>query len=237
VASIAFGRVVPAVDGNVRRVLARVFDEETPGPGWLRERADALVDPDRPGDWNQALMDLGATVCTPRAPRCEGCPVAQWCAAKARGTQESRPTPHARTTPRKALFALAVLHRRGRLMVRRRPEGGLLGGMWAFPEVEVGAPAEAQAAASRLVLALGWSPAHVAETLPACGHRFTHLHATYHPYLVDVTDATSRDPSSAGGEVDDVTWLDPADPRGVALPVSQRRVLESAHSHLGGGVA
>jgi hypothetical protein len=54
---------------------------------------------------------------------------------------------------------------------------------------------------------------------------------------VDVTDATSRDPSSAGGEVDDVTWLDPADPRGVALPVAQRRVLESAHSHLGGGVA
>src|SRR5687768_12935276 len=66
VASIAFGERVPAVDGNVRRVLARLFDEPAPSAGWLRERAAALLDRERPGDWNQALMELGATGCTPR---------------------------------------------------------------------------------------------------------------------------------------------------------------------------
>ena len=70
VASIAFGVVVPAVDGNVRRVLARLFDVETPRAPWLRSMATSLVDNERPGDWNQALMELGATQCTSRAPRC-----------------------------------------------------------------------------------------------------------------------------------------------------------------------
>src|SRR5688572_31827881 len=75
VASIAFGEAVPAVDGNVRRVLARLYDEPEPTARWLRERAAALVDPARPGDFNQALMELGATVCRPRSPDCARCPL------------------------------------------------------------------------------------------------------------------------------------------------------------------
>ena len=81
VASIAYGEVVSAVDGNVRRVMARLFDEREPTTSWLRERAGALVDPERPGDFNQALMDLGATVCTARAPVCGVCPLAPDCLA------------------------------------------------------------------------------------------------------------------------------------------------------------
>ena len=78
VASIAFGRAVPAVDGNVRRVLCRILDVAAPTAGRLREEAARLVDPGRPGDFNEALMELGATVCTPRAPGCGGCPVRGW---------------------------------------------------------------------------------------------------------------------------------------------------------------
>jgi len=74
VSSIAFGRVVPAVDGNVRRVLCRLFDLEAPTASRLREAAAGLVDPERPGDFNEAMMELGATVCTPRSPGCAGCP-------------------------------------------------------------------------------------------------------------------------------------------------------------------
>ncbi|NIR79826.1 MAG: A/G-specific adenine glycosylase, partial [Gemmatimonadetes bacterium] len=74
------------MDGNVRRVLSRLFDEPDPKPAWLRETAGALVDPDRPGDWNQALMELGATVCAARRPACPSCPVSGWCGARAAGT-------------------------------------------------------------------------------------------------------------------------------------------------------
>ena len=86
VASIAFGEVVPAVDGNVKRVLARLFDVPTPSPAELRALAADLVDPKRPGDFNQALMELGATVCTPRAPLCGECPLDSICLALERGT-------------------------------------------------------------------------------------------------------------------------------------------------------
>ena len=87
VASIAFGERVPAVDGNVRRVLARIYDIEDPGAAELRRLADALVPADRPGDFNQALMELGATLCTPRSPRCADCPLADGCEARRLGVQ------------------------------------------------------------------------------------------------------------------------------------------------------
>ncbi|HSM59782.1 MAG TPA: A/G-specific adenine glycosylase, partial [Longimicrobiales bacterium] len=108
VASIAFGEPAPAVDGNVRRVLARLFDEPAPTRAWLRDRAGHLVDPGRPGDWNQALMDLGAAVCTPRSPSCGACPVARWCAARAAGTQAERPAPAVRRPVPSGTFASAV---------------------------------------------------------------------------------------------------------------------------------
>ncbi len=92
-ASIAFGRAVPAVDGNVRRVSSRLFDLPDPKPGEVRKLAVSLVDPVRPGDFNQALMELGATLCTPRAPSCRDCPLEELCAARARGAEEERPLP------------------------------------------------------------------------------------------------------------------------------------------------
>jgi A/G-specific adenine glycosylase len=91
IASIAYGEVVPAVDGNVRRVLSRLFDLEDPTDASLRKQAGELVDPDRPGDWNQALMELGATVCTLRSPRCSACPLTVECRALSEGTRELRP--------------------------------------------------------------------------------------------------------------------------------------------------
>jgi A/G-specific adenine glycosylase len=223
VGSIAFGLQVPAVDGNVRRVLARWFDVAEPSAAWLREVATELVDPDRPGDWNQALMDLGATVCTPRAPRCEVCPVSWVCAARKAGTAEKRPEPKRKRAPRPATFALAVLRSpdAGVLMVRR-PQGGLLGGMWALPEVEIeqgeGAPLEA---VRRLAEGLGvrassrsWRP------LRSVRHRFTHIDATYLPWLLDL-----RAPSPVSSEPDR-RWVDHAERQDLAVPVAQRNILE-----------
>ncbi|MBA3584678.1 MAG: A/G-specific adenine glycosylase, partial [Gemmatimonadetes bacterium] len=131
VASIAFGRPEPAVDGNARRVLCRLFDLASPSAAELFRRAAALVDPDRPGDFNQALMELGATVCRPRAPRCARCPLARGCRARARGTAEYRP--RARSggpVPAFRVGTAVVVSSRGRFLLGRRPPRGLLGGLW-----------------------------------------------------------------------------------------------------------
>jgi A/G-specific adenine glycosylase len=93
VASIAFGARAPAVDGNVRRVLARLHGLADPGAAELRRLATALIPAERPGDFNQALMELGATVCTPRSPACGACPLTDWCRAQALGRQEVIPRP------------------------------------------------------------------------------------------------------------------------------------------------
>jgi len=239
VASIAFGEAVPAPDGNVRRVLARLFDVADPKPAWLRETAAALVDRARPGDWNQALMELGATICSPRGPACGRCPVAEWCAARAAGTQAERPEPKARRAPRRALLAVAVVARDGHVLLERRPDDGLLGGLWAFPEAEVSDGAEAPEAATVIAESRGAAGLGEAQALPSCDHRFTHIHATYLPYLVDAApapeDAADTPAAAAAGPepAPDTLWVDLASPVDVALPVAQRRILESVKDHLG----
>jgi A/G-specific adenine glycosylase len=219
VASIAFGEAVAAVDGNVRRVVARLLDEPTPGPAWLRKAAAALLDPRRPGDWNQAMMDLGATVCVPRVPRCEACPVSAWCGARAAGTQRERPRRVPKRQPRAATIALAVLHAQGRVLLERRPVGGLLGGMWSFPEREIAQPGDSvEGVGLELARERGLSVHGAAVALPPCKHQFTHLHVTYVPVALEVAELLEREGS---------VWIDADRPTEVALPVAQRRVLAS----------
>ncbi len=220
VASIAFGEAVPAADGNVRRVLSRLLDQPSPKPKWLREAAAALVDPERPGDWNQALMDLGATVCVPRTPRCPECPVARWCAARAAGTQDERPGPMSHKAPREATFALAVLHAHGRVLLERRPPGGLLGGMWAFPEKEVQSGEDVAAVALSLASERRVRVVADLAALPVCTHRFTHLHAAYVPFAIEVAEVTGDGDGRSA-------WIDARVPTHLALPVAQQRVLQS----------
>jgi A/G-specific adenine glycosylase len=134
VASIAFGIQAPLVDGNVSRVLTRLFavDEEKREKR-IWELAALLVPAKRPGDFNQALMELGATVCLPSKPLCLLCPVRGDCLALAQGRVDQLPPPKVRA-PRKQLnLAVAVCRRGTRLLVMRREDGGLFGGLWELP--------------------------------------------------------------------------------------------------------
>jgi A/G-specific adenine glycosylase len=139
IAAIAFGRRTAAVDGNVERVVARLFAVEEPLPGArprLRALAETLVPQDAPGDFAQAMMDLGATICTPRNPTCGRCPVARWCAARAQGNPARYPVKAPRAVrPHRSGIAYWLEHD-GRLLLVRRPAKGLLGGMLALPEAE-----------------------------------------------------------------------------------------------------
>lgn len=150
IGSIAFGKCEPIVDGNVTRVLARLFAIGTPvGASATSARlwceAERLVPAERPGDFNQALMELGATVCTPRQPRCTSCPLRDDCEAHRRGEVDAFPVPRARKTP-KTLKLTAVVVTAGRGAERRvwlvKRDQALFGGLWGVPMGE-GAPGAA----------------------------------------------------------------------------------------------
>jgi A/G-specific adenine glycosylase len=200
IASIAFGVPAPAVDGNVRRVLARLYDLEEPTSGQLRRIAAALVPADRPGDFNQALMELGATLCTPRSPRCDACPLVALCRARALGVQEDRPHAAAkRAVPERVIATAVVDDGDGRLLLVKRPRHGLLGGLWEFPGQEVETGEEPERVARRVALAWAGNvpPAREGAAddrphergelnpgggLPAVRHTFSHFRAVYRPF-------------------------------------------------------
>lgn len=143
IASIAFDEPVAVVDGNVVRVLTRVFGltgdpKRTPINHEIAARAAGLVDHARPGDSNQALMELGATVCTPRAPRCPACPWSQACVARTEGHPERYPESQARRETIPVLRAAAlVADGEGRVLLTKIPDGEPNQGLWEFPSAEV----------------------------------------------------------------------------------------------------
>lgn len=169
VASIAFGEPVAAVDGNVRRVLARVHAVEDPKPAWLEQVAGAWLEPERPGDWNQAMMELGARVCTPRDPDCSACPLARLCQGKAAPERYPRPTRRrAHSEERWALVLQAV----GGVVLERRT-GGQLGGLWGVPTGPGRAPKPGD---------LARYDAAAVQPVGMVRHAFTHRRLTVHVY-------------------------------------------------------
>lgn len=144
VASIAFGRVCAAVDGNVRRVLSRVTAES----GDVRAEAGRLLAPRRPGDFNQAMMELGATICVPRTPQCLLCPVAGQCRARALGLQSDFPVKRNKPVAKVVNVLVLLIERDGCLLMWQRPaESRRMAGFWELPNADqlsdalVGAPA------------------------------------------------------------------------------------------------
>lgn len=192
VMSIAFGHRLPAVDGNAVRVLCRIDrvadDPRTPAVrARLRARAADLADGPRPGDLNQAIMELGATLCTPKSPACLVCPIGDLCLARRHGDARALPIKPTRK-PRRAVHRVAALARdaEGRIWLGRRPTDGLLGGLWGLPAVEAPGPDP------RALRALGLDAAGEPTTIE---HGFTHLVWTLHTFA-----ATG---APTGGEVDE----------------------------------
>jgi A/G-specific adenine glycosylase len=139
IASIAFREPVAVIDGNVERVLLRVFPQDgtsAPQAKWLRDRAATLLDRRRPGDFNQSMMELGATICLPQRPLCLHCPVQPFC--KTRGEHQAPPPKKMRS--RQIAYALLCRNRPGGtqvLLQQRPPSASLMPGMWELPEVEM----------------------------------------------------------------------------------------------------
>lgn len=209
IGSIALGLDLPVVDGNVERVLSRQLAEPAMGKRRPWEVMTALLPPGEAGDFNQAVMELGATICTPRSPRCLLCPVRPTC----RGVDEPErfPAPKERKEVPRAHAHHAVLRRDGCILLSRRPPTGLLGGLWELP----GGEGELRDALGRIGLDL-----RGASVLGEVVHRFTHLHLT-----VTVHDAV------ADGEVylrPDLRWVPVGEVDGMALSTLARKTLAVA---------
>jgi A/G-specific adenine glycosylase len=140
IAAIAFDRPATAMDGNVERVMARLFNIKAALPKAkpeLFKRAHSLTPTARPGDYAQAVMDLGATICQPKKPKCSSCPWAEWCRARRRGTQEKLPARILKSArPKRHGVVFWTMRADGAVLLRRRPESGLLGGMMEVPSTD-----------------------------------------------------------------------------------------------------
>jgi len=187
IASIAFGSDVPALDGNIRRVLARIFDVDLParspqGERRLWELAAEHLPPGRAGDYNQALMDLGATVCTPRQPDCPHCPVNDLCAAYPLGVQEQRPVLKARPSQPHYTVTAAVIQRDGQVLIARRPADGLLGGLWEFPGGKLQPGEDLAACLRREIKEELDAEVAVHGQIGVYNHAYTHFRVTLHAF-------------------------------------------------------
>jgi A/G-specific adenine glycosylase len=222
VASIAFAIPAAAVDGNVARVLARLFllDGE-PGAAPFRRALDglagALVDPGRPGDLNQALMELGATVCGKPSPRCARCPVARLCAARAAGREREVPRARRRPARRPLVLACALVERDGALLLARRPSRGLFGGLWAPPSTEVASSADAAAALAEGVRDVHGLGLRVGAEVAVCNRTLTHRDLTLRAFRCELRGRVREGPA--------LRFAGEGELSGLGLPAAVRELL------------
>jgi A/G-specific adenine glycosylase len=218
VAAIAFGKRASPVDGNIERVVARLFAVKTPLPGAKPEilaRAESLVPYARPGDFAQAMMDLGATICTPRRPACGPCPVRSECRAFAEGLAGIIPYRAEKAErPVRRGAAFVAIRPDGAVLLRERPPKGLLGGMLEVPSSPWDEARPKGAARDHAPLEAAW------RKLPGrVEHTFTHFHLELSVYCAEVgADAAPRRPERC-------RWLRPRQLPGAALPSVMRKVL------------
>jgi A/G-specific adenine glycosylase len=187
IASIAFGEKAPVLDGNVKRVLCRLFaiktDPRTPATEkHLWQLAESLLPANRAGAFNEALMELGATVCTPRAPDCPHCPLAKQCQAFTQNIAEQLPV----KAPRKTLphydVTAAVIRKRGKLLIAQRPAEGMLGGLWEFPGGKCHAGETLAECLRREIQEELDIEINVGEKIVIVKHAYTHFRITLHAY-------------------------------------------------------
>jgi len=224
IAAFAYGTHSAILDGNVKRVLARHrgiagFPGAPKVVAKLWAAAEALLPPRGSGTpieiYTQALMDLGATVCTRTRPRCGGCPVAGDCIARREDRIAELPTPRPeKALPHRAL-RLLVIERAGTILFEKRPGAGIWAGLWSLPEVDVDADVVAHCRAQ-----FG-AEVGVGEALPPIEHGFTHFRLTLHPQRITARGWPLR--AEAAGQV----WLTPDDALAAALPAPVRRLVRS----------
>ncbi|HEX7588908.1 MAG TPA: A/G-specific adenine glycosylase [Anaerolineae bacterium] len=226
IASIAFNQPAPILDGNVTRVLCRYFYiTGDPKSGSTQKElwklAKALVPHGRASKFNQALMDLGATLCTPRSPNCVACPIRRGCAARRVGIQEQLPTKAKKKTLPHHQVAVGIIWKRGKILIAKRFAKALLGGLWEFPggHQEPGESlAECVGREIREELDL---EVHVEKEFAAVDHAYSHFSITLHAFHCRWVHGRPRPIGCA-----DCKWVLPGELKQYAFPAANRKIFD-----------
>ncbi len=237
IASIAFNQDVAAVDGNIRRVLSRLFDVSVPvrskaGAARIASLAAENLPVGRAGDYNQAMMDLGAMICTPRSPDCANCPIKQYCLAFASGVQEQRPIKKPRKKVPHYTVTAAVIIRDGQFLLAQRQEDGLLGGLWEFPGGTFeDTDADLPACLSREIQEELGVQIRVGSAFGQYRHAYTHFKITLQAFLCELLPDQEPQPLEAA----DLVWVGAEDLSGFPMGKVDRRIAQRIHKEVQNG--
>ncbi|MCD6285352.1 MAG: A/G-specific adenine glycosylase [Anaerolineae bacterium] len=233
IASIAFGIPAPAVDGNVRRVMARILAMPTPSQALLEDAVGLWMPEDAAGPFTEALMELGATICSPRLPRCQLCPWQALCRARELGRQEAVPAPR----PRKAIphydVAAAVTLRNTPnkastdVLVAQRRQDDMLGGLWEFPGGKREAAESLPEALRRELREEMGIEIEVGESLTTVKHAYTHFRITLYAFICTLTNG---DPRCI--ECQNFKWASTAEVRALPMAVTDRKIAGALEAWL-----
>lgn len=209
--SIAFNIPAPAVDGNVMRVYSRLFaleDDVAKGStrAYMERLSEQMIPCGRAGDFTQALMELGALVCTPKSPQCLLCPAMDFCQGRIRGIHESLPVKKKSKAPRPVRMVAAFVYRDGdddnrRFLIRKRPSEGLLAGLWEIPSWECPAGEERSVCLQNAFYKQYGTTLTVESTFGTVDHTFSHLHWTVEAFQCRL------DPAQSSQALDSSTWV------------------------------
>ena len=230
--SSAFDLPFPILDGNVKRVLARLVTCPTPPSrtlAWFWQLSEQLLDPQRPRDFNQALMDLGATLCTPRNPSCNACPWQSHCAAYAAGNPADYPVKEApRELPFQVIGVGVVMDGAGRVLIDQRLNEGLLGGLWEFPGGKQ-EPGEAiEATIERELTEELAITVEVGEELITLEHAYSHKKLRF---VVHLCRWLTGEPQPLACQ--QVKWVSPAELANYPFPAANARIIAALLERLG----
>lgn len=226
IASIALNESVPVVDGNIKRVLARLLAVDVPIDPAQSERFRTLlleaIPMRRPGTFNQALMELGQRICTPRHPACEPCPVRSFCRARKKGIQDRLPVRRPKPTIPHHEIGIGVVWKNGRILIGRRPENGLLGGLWEFPGGKRKNGETLERCILREIREETGIEAAVGPYLCRVKHRYSHFAVTLHVFR-----CTYRSGQARPLGCDTCSWVPLNDLDRYAFPAANKRIIEA----------
>ncbi len=229
IASIAFGLNEPVLDGNVMRVLTRLRNidaplEEASTQELLWRLASSLIPAGKAGDFNQAMMELGATICRPRKPACDTCPIAPHCLARRAGSQEQLPNKkRPPKVPHHTVVAAVIWKDTGKsrkLLIDKRPAGGMLAGLWELPGGKVEAGETLQDALKREVAEEVGIAIDIGEEIDITRHAYSHFTITMHTFECTLVSGRAR-----AIEVADIKWVSPDELGDFAFPKANHAVL------------
>ncbi|UCD52980.1 MAG: A/G-specific adenine glycosylase [Phycisphaerales bacterium] len=227
VASIAFGRREPVVDGNVTRVLCRLCRiQDDPKKSAVQKEiwslAERLLPAARPGDFNQALMELGSEICLPRSPRCDACPLNRMCQARLHGDQAELPIRSARKKIPRYTVVVGVIRKQGRILIDKRKPEGLLGGLWEFPGGKKKRGETLEAALRREIREEIGIRIRIERRLTTVDHAYSHFRIRLHAFECVYVSGAPR-----CGSCTDIKWVRPTDLNRYAFPAANAEIIRA----------